>query len=76
MTRSSGSSSGVQISTRSRSRPRPKRHAGFVTGGSWEYAQRILVWPVDEAVIAGVGFVAAGMLNGIIVRFVVVKTNL
>lgn len=41
-----------------------------------ERAQRILVWPIDEGLLAITGFVVAGVASGIIVRFVLVTTHL
>lgn len=41
-----------------------------------ERAQHILVWPIDEGLIAIIGFVVAGVASGIVVRFIIVAANL
>ena len=41
-----------------------------------ERAQRIQVWPIDEGLIAIIGFVVAGVASGILVRFIVVAAHL
>jgi hypothetical protein len=41
-----------------------------------ERAQRIQVWPIDEWLIAIIGFVVAGVTSGIVVRFIVVAAHL
>jgi hypothetical protein len=38
-------------------------------------AERIQAWPINEGLIAIVGFVVAGVSSGIIVRFIVVAAN-
>jgi hypothetical protein len=41
-----------------------------------ERAQRIQAWPINEGLIAIMGFVVAGVTSGIVVRFVVVAAHL
>ena len=41
-----------------------------------ERAQRIQAWPLDEWLIAIIGFVVAGVTSGIVVRFIVVAAHL
>jgi hypothetical protein len=38
-------------------------------------AERIQAWPINEGLIAIVGFVVAGVTSGVIVRFIVVAAN-
>ncbi|HYU50721.1 MAG TPA: hypothetical protein VEO91_12425 [Candidatus Limnocylindria bacterium] len=41
-----------------------------------ERAQRIQAWPINEGLIAIMGFVVAGVTSGIVVRFIVVAASL
>jgi hypothetical protein len=41
-----------------------------------ERAQRIQAWPIDEGLIAIIGFVVAGVASGIVVRFIAVAAHL
>jgi hypothetical protein len=41
-----------------------------------ERAQRIQVWPINDGLVAILGFIVAGVTSGVVVRFIVVATHI
>ncbi|MFL5671684.1 MAG: hypothetical protein ACJ77C_06265, partial [Chloroflexota bacterium] len=41
-----------------------------------ERAERLQAWPIDDGLIAIVGFIVAGVASGVVVRFIVLAAHL